>query len=209
MKKLITLLLTGVMAFSLCSCGDNSNERSVVDETVSNGDVSKTEEKEVQLTQIAAGDTISLDFAEMTIEECGIKDDIRTSIKTDNSTYISGPQAVEGSKFIYMRGKIKSLSKEEISNINIEGNAVIDGYSYNIGSINIIKTNGQSTYSLAPLTLYTYTIYAQIPDELANNHQSAVLNIGFNDQFASDNQITLGEEKELSDYQYAYTLTVQ
>lgn len=206
MKKIILMMLVGSMCLSLCACG--GNQQANTEGTVSQQETKKENnddatKKEANLTAISLGDKITVDFAEITVDECGIKEDLKTSIKTGNITYTTGPDAVSGSKYVYMRGTIKNTSTSEISNVSIGGKAEIDGYSYNVDSISIIEENGNSTYSIAPLMTYKYTLYAKVPNELADSHQSCVLNIGFDENFE------WGSSKELSEYKYGYTLNVQ
>lgn len=118
-------------------------------------------------------------------------------------TRISGPEAVSGSKFVYMRGTMKNTSQSEIPTVKAAGTVVLDGYSYNIESINIIEANGSSVRSIAPLTTYTYTVYAKVPNEIADNHQSCVLNLCFDDNFKDD------FKNDISEYKYGYALNIQ
>lgn len=208
MKKFILAVLVLGIILTLCACGGNQQASS--DGTVSqqetkteNTDDMTTKNEKADLTPIALGDKITVDFAEITVDECGIKEDLKTSIKTGNITYTTGPESVSGSKFVYMRGTIKNTSKSEISWAEIGGQAEIDGYSYNVESIDIIEENGSSAHNLAPLITYKYTLYAKVPNELADSYQSCVLNIGFDDNFARDSQ------KEVSEYKYGYTLKIQ
>lgn len=208
MKKIILMLLVGTMCLSLSACGGDGNQQATTDGTVSQQEAKKENnedetKKEADLTPISLGDKITVDFAEITVDECGFKEDLKTSIKTGNITYVSGPDAVSGSKYVYMRGTIKNTSTSEISMVKIGGKAEIDGYSYNVDSISIIEENGSSTYSLAPLMTYKYTLYAKVPNKLADSHQSCVLNVGFDENFEG------GFDKELSEYKYGYALNIQ
>ena len=207
MRKIILMMLVGSLCLSLCACGgkQTANTEGTVSqqETTNKKENDETTKEEKQLTQIALGDKITLDFAEITVDESGIKEDIKQSIKTGNITYKSGPDPVSGSKYVYMKGTLKNISKSEISNVDVGGTVVIDGYSYDVESINIIETNGESVYNLASLTTYTYTVYAKVPNELADSHQSCVFNLCFDDNFK------WGSKKEVSEYKYGYALNIQ
>lgn len=207
MKKVSALFLGALLCFSLCSCGGNrsANTNGTVSQqkTAAKKESDETTKKEKKLTEISLGDKITLDFAEITVDESGIKEDIRQSIKTGNVTCTTGPQAESGSKFVYMRGTLKNTSKSEIPTVNAGGTVVLDGYSYNIESINIIEASGDPVYSIAPLTTYTYTVYAKVPNEIADNHQSCVLNLCFDDNFKDD------FKNDISEYKYGYTLNIQ
>lgn len=211
MKKVSALFLGVLLCFSLCSCGGNrsANTNGTVSQqkTAAKKESDETTKKEKKLTEISLGDKITLDFAEITVDESGIKEDIRQSIKTGNMTRISGPEAVSGSKFVYMRGTMKNTSQSEIPTVKAAGTVVLDGYSYNIESINIIEANGSSVRSIAPLTTYTYTVYAKVPNEIADNHQSCVLNLCFDDNFKDDFKDDF--KNDISEYKYGYTLNIQ
>lgn len=206
MKKFVLMMLVGSMCLSLCACSGNqqvNTEGTVSQQETKKDNNNDATKKEVNLTPISLGDKITVDFAEITVDECGIKEDLKTSIKTGNITYTSGPDAVSGSKYVYMRGTIKNTSTSEISDVSIGGKAEIDGYSYNIDSISIKEENGSSAYSIAPLMTYKYTLYAKVPNELADSHQSCVLNMGFDENFE------WGSAKELTEYKYGYALNIQ
>lgn len=213
MKRIIATILAGSICLSLCACGGNRTvdtegtvyQQETAAKTENSGAVKKEDEakKEKELTPISIGDKITLDFAEITVDESGIKENIQQSITTGNITYTTGAQAVSGSKYVYMRGTLKNTSQSEISSVNIGGTVVLDGYTYNIESISIIEANGSSTWRIAPLTTYTYTVYAKVPNEIADNHQSCVLNLCFEENFES------GFRKDISEYKYGYTLNIQ
>lgn len=205
MKKLLAILLTLTLVAAFASCGGNGGEEekaSTVTDTVTE---KAAEPEKIEAEAVSIGNTITLDFAEITVNEAAVADDIRTSIKTGSITYTSGPQSSSSTEFVYVRGKIKNLSKSEISNPNVIGNVEIDGYSYEIKDFDIIEADGSSAYSIAPLVEYTYTMYAEIPNELAESMASCDMNFGFAEMFESQ-AVFNGETPELP-YNYKITIT--
>lgn len=143
MKKLLALILAATLALSLVACGgdsgagDNntpstssggeSNTPPTSTTTQPDNNVSPSEPTEitpdsteepsvsVEATNVAFGETISLDFVEMTFEESGVAEDIQQSITTDiavgTHTRVTGPQPEEGKQFLYLRACLKSFDK--------------------------------------------------------------------------------------------------
>ena len=206
MKKLIIAILAlSAVITSLAGCRENGNKQTSEGTVSSQEKADPTEEEKPadnKYAEIAIGDQIKTEFAEMTIDEAGIKPNIRTSIKTGNITYTSGPSEEAGYQFAYIRGTVKNIAKTELSSPKIFLEANIDGYEYTSRNADIIETNGNSTYNLAPLSTYTYTLYVKIPDELATKHDSCVVNIGFGDEFDAPINSKIKELK------YAYTMSL-
>ena len=225
MKKLLALILAITMVFAFAACGGDEAEKTEnkVEETVSeteNKTVTETvetdtveeekieeekiEEEKIEAETVAVGNTITLDFAEMTVSEAVIADDIQTSVKNGHITYTTGPQSKSDTEFVYIRGTIKNTSKSSFSMLDVVGSVEIDGYSYPIDNISAITSEGQSTYSLDPLMSVTYTIYAEVPNELAASASPCVVNFGFDENFASVPHSSTGTP----DLPYNYTLTI-
>lgn len=160
---------------------------------------------------ISVGDTISLDFVEMTIEEAGIEDDIQRSITTGNVTRITGPKPEDGKQFLYIKGTIKNLDTDGLPVFDFfTGKFVVDGYNFEVSAndCDIITAEGQMLSTIDPLTTGSYIIYASIPDELVNSHTDTSFSFGFYDLF--DNS-KLAESKAFSedpiaDCPYQYTM---
>lgn len=187
MKKIIAIALSLMLVFALAGCGGNDTSKQ---DTVTPGVVDTTPETTTEAPAdvknaetVAVGNTITVPFAEITVDEAGIKDDIKQSIKTGNVTYTTGPDRADDKEFVYIRGTIKNTSKAAISGVNIKGSVEIDGYAYDLASVNIIESNGSSSYSIDPLITYTYTIYAEVPNQLVENPASCVMTFGFNENF--------------------------
>ena len=237
MKRIVTILLAATLILSLAACGGNTTpsnsepsstptqeENTEVTLTPPAQDASNTteemqeqEEPKREAVEIAIGDTISLDFVEITFEETGVAEDIQTSIttsiQTGTSTQITGPNPETGKQFVYMAGTIKNLSTEALPVHDFfEGNVMVDKYNYNItaNNCNVITAAGRPTYTLDPLLTYTFIIYAAIPDELAEEYTSSTFTFGFYDLF--DN-MELSRNRAFSDnaiaecpHQYKITL---
>lgn len=203
MKKIVITMLALSMLAAFTACGETKTNNVTPSENgaAAGSEAEVEKEAESELAAVAIGDKITTDFAEITVDEIGIKEDIKISVTNGNITHTTGPSTQSGTKFVYVRGTMKSTAKSEISRAEFYGNADIDGYTYEIDS-SIIDAEGYSTYSISPLMTYTYTLYARVPNELADSHESCVVNFGFNENFEQD------FDTEISDCDYGYSAVV-
>ncbi len=217
MKKLLALLMVVVLCVSLCACGSESNTT----EPVQNNDTATTpateEPTKAAATQLNFNEKISLDFVEIVFEESSIKEDIRKTIKNDESgisiSRTFGPSPEDGKQFIYLSGKIKNLAKEELPVYDFFlGEFDIDGYKFEVSAneCDVYTSNGETETSVPPLTEYEFFMYAGIPNELANNHSAINYTFGFYDMFdnyeLSKNRSFEEDPISMCPYQYAITI---
>ena len=157
-------------------------------------ELSAEQESDLVMTEVFVDDTITLDFVEMTINEVGIEEDIRITISTKSgsftNTQTTGPQPEAGNKFVYIRGTIKNLHTSALSpDRGIFGNVNFDNYVYPVSkgqaNISINNEEGRRQSSIEPLMTYTFTLYAAIPDELAENFSKGSFTFVFDDMFDS------------------------
>ncbi|MBQ6431795.1 MAG: hypothetical protein IJJ99_07970 [Oscillospiraceae bacterium] len=232
MKKLLAMLLAGLMLLSLCACGntpetkpaepDSTSAQPATDAKTTDANetheteavTEATEEQKPTATEISLNETIALEFVEITFEEYGIAADIKQSISADHVTRISGPQPEDGKQFVYLRGTIKNVNKESLPVYDFFiGEFDIDGFKYECtaNQCDVLTSNGEIKSTIEPLTSYSFTIYAKIPDELANNHSGVSFRFGFYDLFdnyeLSYNRSFEDDPISLCPYQYALELS--
>ena len=223
MKKITMLLLALVMSFVLCACGneeqpeDQTSVNDVVVEDQTPEEDAAEEEQGATAIEAKLGETISLEFVELTFEEMGIEEDIQQSITTDNSvgsmTRTFGPQPESGKKFIYLRGTIKNLAKEELPVYDFfAGEFDIDGYKYEVSAneCDVYTENGETEVKVQPLTTLSFIMYASLPNELADSHTAINFRMGFYDMFANEelakNRAFEDDPISLCPYQYYFVL---
>lgn len=206
-KKVLAMILATAMVLSLAACGGSKGsedskkaEDAKVEATTEpekEAEVEATAEPEVteeapagvEPTSIAIGDTIALDFVEITFAETGIAADIKQSITIGNATRITGPEPVDGQQYIYLRGTIKNLATEELPVFDFfVGEFKLDDYCYKVtaNECTVIDANGSSENGVPPLATYTFTMYAAVPNELVDTYTTSNFRFGFYDMF--DNQ---------------------
>lgn len=223
MKKLVALLLTGVIAVSFVACSSKAPEKEaesttkgteiVTNETTTTAAVEE-EEPKAEAVEVKIGESIKLDdFVKISLDETDIKADIKRSIKNGNVTRTTGPDKVDGQKYLYIRGTIKNLSKKELPVYDFFlGQFDVDGYQYDISASDctVIDAEGSSESSVPPLAEYSFTMYAAIPNEIANNNKSITYRFGFYDEFANEelarNQAFEDDPISLCPYQYSVVI---
>lgn len=194
-KRILTLILAATMVFSLTACGgskdseDNKKNEEIVHNDAKEDEVKEEEPATVEPTVITVGDTIKVDFAEITFEETGIAADIKQSIKTGNVTRISGPEPVAGQQYIYLRGTIKNIATEELPVFDFfAGEFKLDDYCYAVSAneCNVLDGEGSTEQGVPPLTTYNFTMYAAVPNELVEKYTSSSFRFGFYDMFDNE-----------------------
>ena len=189
MKKIVAIALSLILVLCFAGCGSDADtgadNNNTVTPSVSEAPETTTEAvADVKNAEtVAVGNTITVPFAELTVDEAGIKDDIKQSIKSDGITYTTGPDRSDDKEFVYIRGTIKNTSKAAINSVELKGTVEADGYSYEIADIDIIESDGSWTYSIDPLITYTYTIYAEVPNQLVDTITSCTMTFGFDENF--------------------------
>lgn len=228
MKKILSLLLAGTMAFSITACGNTANKSSnrstkqsstvktstksnvnsasnvtesvVTQQSSKSSSVESSETKpKVEPASIAIGEKISLDFVEIAFEESGVEKNIQQSIKKGVVTRTTGPEPKDGKHFLYLRGTIKNLAKQELPVYDFfVGNFKVDDYDFKVDTnqCSIIEDDGNTMETISPLSSGKFTIYAEIPDELAKSYNEANFIFGFYDLFDNNE---LSKNKAFSD----------
>ncbi|MCI7474753.1 MAG: hypothetical protein MSB10_13940 [Clostridiales bacterium] len=231
MKKWMAALLAAAMMCALAACsggGSGKTTQSPTGNEVGNNSpspaVEPTESQPVEETtkpaveSFAIGDTITLDFVEMTFTETGVAEDIRTTITTDNGVKITrttGPEPESGKQFVYIKGTIKNLATEALPVYDFfEGNFKLDDYNFGVtaNECDVITAEGESIYEIDPLSTGSFTLYAAIPNELVESHNSSSFTFGFYDLFDNEelarNRAFEDDPISMCPYQYTVDLGV-
>lgn len=147
---------------------------------------------------VALGDTISLNFVEISLEEAGVSDTILPVDTSRGYSYISDNEL---EKYYYVTGVLKNLSGNAYSADDIFAEMVFDGkYTYSAYLIACAWSNSFYDDYVKPLGTVKYYIYASVPDELIESYSECILTFGFADSF-SVSKYSLSQEK--CDYLYS------
>lgn len=134
------------------------------------------------LVDVKIGDTITLDFMEMTLEEVTFTEDI---LPPDTSGAYSYLEGAENEVFLCLTGTFKNLSGESYDIENIFVSAEFnDTYTYS-GFLDASNWNNTLYDSyVKPLGTVKYYIYCSVPSELLDIWESCDLIFGFAENFS-------------------------
>ena len=153
------------------------------------------------VVSVALGDTISLEFVEISLDETGVSDEILPVDTSRGYSYISDNEL---EKYYYATGVLKNLSGNAYSADDIFAEMVFDGkYTYSANLIACAWSDSFYDDYVKPLGTVKYYIYASIPDELIESYSECVLTFGFADDFGVS-KYSLSQDK----CDYIYSLTI-
>ena len=183
MKRRVTVvLLAFVLALSFVGCAQPEEQ---ISDDVKPTDEIKAEEpekpKEPEAKEIVLGETITLDFAEITIKNIEFSYDI---LPDDTSSFYTHYAADSGQVYVHIDTDVKNLQKQglpvdEFVNMEVDYN---DGYKYN-GSPVPEDTNTGFSYanitSIDPLQTLGIRLMADCPQEVAESENPVIVYLDF------------------------------
>ena len=202
-KGLITLL-AAILCFSLCSCGSNgasgSSESTETAETAQDNGNSQAQEEQAiieddiatsNFTDISLGDSIDLDFVEMTLERLEICDKYefsytkQTTVGTSTQNASIEPSA--GMKLVSLVGVFTNKTNKDYytSNKGVYGKFQINGNEYTAKFKCYDTETAESFLTVAAQQAVTYFLYAEVPQNVADNIDGCIVQFGFTQDFES------------------------
>ncbi len=198
-----------VFIFALSSCG-GSEVNTVQTDTAESSQPEPDETVESPaVTDINIGESISLDFIEMSIEDFEINNGKEFSYSQATSfgkeTRICSLDCPSGMKLVCLVGKLTNKTKSSIfgSNNPAEGLFIINANEYKTSLRCYNIEVADSKFEVADQETVDYFYYAEVPENVANNIESCVVYIGFVENLDASKWIS-----DLSDYDYLYRLDV-
>ncbi len=193
MKKIITLLLSFVLIFSLSSCQSNSKEE-LPNYSFPYQNTTEREPEIVVANNL--GYAFNLNFVEITIESAGYS---KCVYATNNNTCF---KASGDEKFWYVTGTLKNTGTK-----GYDANEIVAEMCFNdkyIYSAYAIVDSGDTITNnfVEPLCTVRYYIYASIPDEMFNIFSSCKVKFGFEENFSDTFFVDFDE----CDYLYEITV---
>ena len=158
---------------------------------------------------LSLGELIKTDFVEITLNSFCFTENVQKSVTTGSFTHITGPEPITGTYYALAEGTIKNVSKAELPVYDFcIGELNVNGYTYNVGAsdFDILEDNGSTASKIGPLINYDLRFYLNVPAELANAPESAVLKLGFFDDFDNMELSRIrGDKDALEKCPYSYT----
>ena len=212
MKRTISicLIISTILMFCACGGSNSSNETSAQTSDVgSQNDIetqneiptetpnkipTETPAPEPEYQIVNFGDTISLDFAEITIDGFGSGDGI--VVEDDNFTSYFN----KGHYMAYLSGTIKNLHTTYINPGSSNSYVTMifdDKYTYT-GSIYALSSSWDGVAALETCDFY---VYAEVSEEIMETFSTVKIIFGFTENFESPDIFVL-EDFEKCDYIY-------
>ena len=177
-----------------------------------NGEGTDGETKDVKEAQILnMDDGLSLEFVDISFDDAGIDDSIKTS-KTTGDGGSSGGNITHtvviesenpGTKYIYLKGTIENLSSSVIEKDNLKIKLIINDKIEFEPKITFI-VGGSSTHSIDPLNNAMFILDTGISESAAEKIEKAVWYFGFEEEFKPKNRTGSIESSEY--YYQLYTI---
>ena len=154
---------------------------------------------------------LSLDFVEMSFDDSGIEDSIKTSKTTgdggNSGGNITHTVVIEsenpGTKYIYLQGTIENLSSSVIEDDNLKVKLVIDD-EYEFEPKITFIAGGSSKHSIEPMNNAMFILDTGISESAAAKIEKAVWYFGFEEEFKPKNRTGSIESSEY--YYQLYTI---
>ena len=150
--------------------------------------------------EIFLGDTINLDFVEMSIEDIGISDELYPPVTEGEYTYQSD---VVNEKFFCLNGVLKNLSGNSYDIQHMHAEMKFDDkYTYVAYIQASAWDNSLNDEYVKPLGEVKYYMHSSVPDELIETFSTCMISFGFNSNFSGSRHMSS------DDCEYVYTLNV-
>lgn len=136
--------------------------------------------------ELPMGKPLSTDFVDITFHDVIVEKDIQKAVTIDHVTRITGPDPLDGQKYICLIGTIVNTSTAPLPVYDFfVGRFDVDGYTYDVtaNDCDVLSGNGDTESMIDPLMEYEVRIYKAIPDALADTYTSSSFTFGFYDDF--------------------------
>ena len=146
--------------------------------------------------QVAEGETIALDFAELYFDEDDIVDEIKFSNTTGGGGgyggHITITQVIEkeqsGKKFIYLKGRVKNLATYQIDPEQMKAICVINDKYELEGKISCVDDGASNVYGLDPLNSAILYLSTGIDASAVSDIAKLDWYIGFEQSFSGNDR---------------------
>ena len=202
-RKILNILLIGALVIGLTGCGKNSEKK---DTEQKSNEQEKGEIKEDITEQKKIGDTISLDFVEVTLDKLEVKNNykFRREEKTSYGTNIRNASIepeTSDFKLVTLRGNFTNKTSGEVYTDNkiMYGIFEINGSKYSTTFAGFNTAEANRFFSIKPQQKVEYFLYAEVPSNVADNIETCKIKFGFQNDL---NSFIL----DLNDLDYIYEL---
>ena len=171
-KKILGILLAGIIAISLTGCGNNNNAKSGSSNNsnnFNNSSANDSSNKNVTFKNIKFGETVKNEQIEFTLDDFDIAE---KELPYPGGGY-SSIADVDEESYIYLLGHIKNISNEPITVLGCKIEIIFDDkYSYN-GEI----WSNKSSFGRSAID--KFEIFSSVPDDVIKNYKTVEFRIAY------------------------------
>lgn len=214
-KKILALILAGVLALSLAACsgGDNSDASgstapsaapSQAAEPTGTPEPADTPEPGPTAIPLSIGDSIDNDNFLMTFDSMELLDEYKysTSEYSSTSLYIE-----DGYKLVVVKGHFENKATSAITDSAFSLSALVNG-SYELDEHDVRMNFQRDKYfEIDAYTDQDYVLYINIPNKLAEQFETAEFSIGFNDDLSMITTVYNSDGTKTIEVDNLYTLS--
>lgn len=169
----------------------------------------KEEEQGTQAQQVKLGETVENDYLKLTLEKFEVETEYKFSYtektKVGTHTKHNGIDGKSGMKLVCLRGKLTNKTSQDVytSNNFVKGEMIINGNTYKTTLKCFDTEHAESNLTVVAQQETEYFLYAEVPENVANNIETCVINLGCAKDFDSR---TTALASKLTELDYLYTL---
>ena len=185
-KKILLTILCGVCLLGITGCGNNNNNNTNSVQNDNSNIDSNNQESKVKSESKKLGDTISLDFVEVSLDSLEVKENYKFKYTEQTSVgkYIKNDSIepkTSDFKLVTLRGNFTNKTSKDIYTANrpMYGVFKINGNEYK-ATINAFNTAEAERFStIQAQQKVEYFFYAEVPTNVANEISSCEIKFGF------------------------------
>lgn len=199
-RKRFPLSLCLALALVLCACGGGTPaptpSAAPVLESTPLTETPRPDRTPTASTPMAPGDTISLDFAKITIG----RTDGGKKMTEDGISYVASR---ENTAFFWLDAILANTSEQDLNLFYMDVRLTFDGTDLYEGSARCFS--GGKVQPQAERTIY---LYAVVPPARLENWETVTVQFAFNEDFAQYDYQANGGQEQLEYYDYVYEVTL-
>lgn len=221
-RKLLCILLSAIIVFSFCSCGNGNIEQKEDNNTVEseNNFIAESEdntyleqqkeveniqkENELEFQKLSLGESIDIDYLSMSLDNIEISNGYEFNVEHEYYVKKQPFTPSGGMVLLSLRGLLTNKSTKEMNHLSIlAGTIIVNGNEYTASLKCFNMQEPEECLSIVSQQTLDYFIYTEIPENLVNNIENCEFKFGFSDKLEED----IIENKPFEDLTYLYSVS--
>lgn len=211
-KVIIIVAIVIVVAIVLVAIfsGKDKNEKST-NEIITVTSTQQEQQEEKKAEEVKIGETVENDYIKMTLDKFEVETEYKFQYQEPMSiggTYTknNGIDGKSGMKLVCLRGNITNKTTKDIYTGNnfVKGEMIINGNTYKTTLKCFDTEHAESYLTVVAQQEVEYFLYAEVPENVANNIESCTINFGNVNNLDASKYVA-----DMNDLDYLYSLQVK